>query len=514
VEYLGYIVNKEGIRPTQDRVKAVVDFKKPSTISELRRYLGIVNFYHRFIQNAAAILAPLNKYLIGAKKHDKRPIEWTADAEEAFYESKRRLAETTLLAHPCENAKLLLRTDASNIAMGAVLEQYQKEGRKPLGFFSKKLSDTQQRYSTYDRELLAIYSALKFFRHMVEGRDIIILTDHKPLQYAFVQASDKASERQRRQLDFISQITTNIVHIAGHKNEVANALSRREMINMPVIVTTDELFEEQQKDEELKALLRTETSLSLKQFRLDGGDKTIYCDVDKEIRIYVPKSLRKRIFDNTHNLAHPSGRTTRKTIAQKFVWPGMQKDIANWAKTCLPCQKAKIHRHTHRRPEQIPVPDDRFQHIHINIIGPLPNSNGSRYCLTMIDRTTKWPEATLIPDTSADTVTNAFFNTWITRFGAPSIITTDRGTQFESLMFEAMVRLIGSQRTRTTAYHPQANGMIERWHRSLKAAIMCHGTKDWTNVLPMVLLGLRNSFKDDIKAFAAEMVYGTITSIW
>jgi len=182
----------------------------------------------------------------------------------------------------------------------------------------------------------------------------------------------------------------------------------------------------------------------------------------------------------------------------------MQKDITNWAKTCLPCQKAKIHRHTHRRPEQIPVLDDRFQHIHIDIIGPLPNSNGSRYCLTMIDRTTRWTEATPISDTSADTVTNAFFNTWITRFGAPSIITTDRGTQFESLMFEAMARLIGSQRT----YHPQANGMIERWHRSLKAAIICHGTKDWTNVFP-ILLGLRNSFKDDIKASAAEMVYGT-----
>jgi len=183
--------------------------------------------------------------------------------------------------------------------MGAVLEQYQKEGCKPLGFFSKKLSATQQRYSTYDRELLAIYSALKFFRHMIEGRDIIVLTDHKPLPYAFVQASDKASERQRRQLDFINQITTNIIHFAGHENEVADTLSRIEMINMSVIITTDELFEEQQKNEELKALLRTETALSLKQFRLDGGDKTIYCNVDKEIRIYVPKSLRKRIFDNT-----------------------------------------------------------------------------------------------------------------------------------------------------------------------------------------------------------------------
>jgi len=508
VEYLGYTVNKEGIRPTNDRVKAIVDFKKPNNIKELRRYLGIINFYHRFIKNAAAILAPLNGYLTGAKKRDKRPIEWTTQAEEAFHESKRRLAETTLLVHPRGNAKLLLRTDASNVAMGAVLEQYQEGEYKPLGFFSKKLSETQQNYSTYDRELLAIYSALKFFQHMAEGRNVVVLTDHKPLQYAFSQASNKASERQRRQLDFISQITTNIVHIAGHENQVADALSRVEAVNLPVIVTTDELYEEQQKDEELRALLETETSLSLRPLRLDGGDKTIYCSVDKEIRIYVPRVLRKQIFDNIHNLSHPSGRTTKKTIAQRFVWPGMQKDIANWAKTCLPCQRAKVHRHNHRIPERIPVPDDRFQHVHLDIVGPLPNSKGMRYCLTMIDRTTRWPEATPIADTSADTVTDAFFNTWIARFGAPYMITTDRGAQFESAIFEAMVKLIGSRRIRTTAYHPQANGMIERWHRSLKAAIMCHGTTDWTNVLPMVLLGLRNSYKDDIKTSAAEMVYG------
>lgn len=370
VEYLGYTVNKEGIRPTLDRVKAVIDFKKPSNISELRRYLGIINFYHRFIENAAAVLAPLNKYLVGARKRDKRPVEWTKQAEEAFEESKKRLAKTTLLAHPQENAKLLLRTDASKTAMGAV-EQRQGRGYGALGFFSKKLSDAQQRYSTYDRELLAIHSALKFFRHMVKGRDVTILTDHKPLQYAFSQASDKASERQRKQLDFISQITTNIIYVAGYKNQVADVLSRIEIINMLVIVTTDEIFEEQQKDEELRNLLEGETSLSLKQLRLDGGDKTIYCEVDKEIRIYIPRPLRKRIFDNTHNPSHPSGRVTKKIIAKQFVWPGMQKDIADWAKTCLPCQRAKIHRHISRRPEQIPVPDDRFQHVHIDIIGPV-----------------------------------------------------------------------------------------------------------------------------------------------
>jgi len=124
----------------------------------------------------------------------------------------------------------------------------------------------------------------------------------------------------------------------------------------------------------------------------------------------------------------------------------------------------------------------------------------------MIDRT-RWLEATPIPCT-ADTIITAFFNTWISRYRTPAIITTDRGAfQFESALFEAFVKLIGSRRIRTTAYHLQSNGMIERWHRSLKSAIKCHQTQNWAEVLPMILLGLRVSYKEDIQASTAELVY-------
>lgn len=217
IEYLGYMISQQGIRPTEGRVNALINFEKPNNISELRKYLGITNFYHRFIKNAATLLAALNKYLKGASKRDKRPIDWTTEAEEAFEKSKRQLADTTLLAHPLENTSLVLKTDASNFAIDAVLEQRQDGQWKPLGFFSKKLSEAQCKYSTYDGELLAMFAGLKFFKHMAEGRDVTILTDHKPLQYAFVQASDKASERQRKQLDFIGQITTKIVYVSGKK---------------------------------------------------------------------------------------------------------------------------------------------------------------------------------------------------------------------------------------------------------------------------------------------------------
>lgn len=158
-------------------------------------------------------------------------------------------------------------------------------------------------------------------------------------------------------------------------------------------------------------------------------------------------TFHKRIINTTHGLSHPSARVTKRMIAQQFVWPNMQKQITQWIKTCLPCQRSKIHRHNVRCPEHIQVPDDRFHHIHIDIVGPLPICNGYRYCLTMMDRTTRWPETASLKDITADTVVITFFNTWVTRFGAPAMITMDRGAQLEAPFFQAMIKLVGSQHT-------------------------------------------------------------------
>jgi len=211
--------------------------------------------------------------------------------------------------------------------MGAVLEQYQQGQWEPLGFFSKKFSPAQRNYSMYDRELQAVYRSLKFFRSMVEGRKLIIKTDHKPLPYAFLQKSDKASPRQTRQFDLIGQFTTEIVYVKGKDNTVADALSRVESIDMPTIISTEQLAQAQQTDEELKNLLQNETqSLQLKKLSIDNSDTIIYCDVStREVRSYVPKSLRKKIFNITHGLAHPSERVTRKM--KRFVWPEMNRNI-------------------------------------------------------------------------------------------------------------------------------------------------------------------------------------------
>jgi len=227
-----------------------------------------------------------------------------------------------MLAHPAKRTRLILIADASDTAMGAALEQWIEGKRQPLGFFSKQLTPTQARYNAYDRELLAVCSAVKHFRYMIEGRSTTIYTDHKSLTYAFDQQPTKASPRQQRHLDFVSQFTTDIRHVAGLDNGVADALSRVDDITLPTIVTTEEIAAAQRDDDELQDLLQVPGALNLKQLRLEGTETVVYCDISAEdIRPYIPRSLRKKIFDVVHGAAHISGMATRKQIAGKFVWP-------------------------------------------------------------------------------------------------------------------------------------------------------------------------------------------------
>ncbi|BHF67819.1 hypothetical protein SprV_0301084800 [Sparganum proliferum] len=187
----------------------------------------------------------------------------------------------------------------------------------------------------------------------------------------------------------------------------------------------------------------------------------------------------------------------------------MHKDLKAWTRACIPCQRSKIQRHKKAPIGTFPTPDARFSHIHLDIVGPLPLSNGCSYLLTCVDRFTRWPEAIPLPDVAAPTIVKAFLSRWVAIFGAPSTITTDHGAQFESHLFQSLLSFLGCTRIRTTAYHPAANGMVERFHRQLKAFLRAaDDPENWTEHLPLVLLGIRSSLKSDLDCSAAELVFG------
>lgn len=511
VQFLGYTVSAEGIKPPEHKIQVITNFPKPTTIEELRRFLGMLNFYRDHIPNAASLQAPLNSYLHNVKKRDKTPITWTDEATQAFEHCKASIINATLLAHPSHHASLALFCDASDNSAGAVLQQYIDESWQPLGYYSKKFTDAQKKYSTFDRELLAIYMAVKHFRKTFEGRHLVIFTDHKPLTFVMSKTNQNSeTQRRTRQLLFISEFTTDIRHVSGKQNIVADTLSRIETISCPSTINYTDIASAQEKDSNIEKLSQ-QTNINLKKIIIPNTDVELYCETSTPyVRPYIPEQYRREVFDSVHNISHPGTRTTRKLTAQKYFWPSMNADISHWTRTCIDCQKAKIQRHTYSPISSFP-PSDRFQHVHVDIVGPLPTTaQGYRYLITLIDRVTKWPEAIPSTDITADRIADIIYRHWIARFGCPTTITSDQGRQFESQLFQNLMKQMGIKKNRTSAYHPQSNGVVERWHRSLKTALRAKLTESctWIDELPTVLLGLRAALRTDSGVSAAELTYG------
>lgn len=506
VEFLGHFIDQYGIRPLVDKVKAIAQYPQPTTLAGIRQFTGMINYYRRFLPACANLLQPLSDLLRGRKNGD---IELPPAAIESFEAAKTALSSAVMLHHFDPAAPLSMAVDASDIAVGAVLQQYVDNGWKPLAFFSRRLLPAESNYSTFGRELLAIYSAVRHFRYAVEGHEFAIFTDHKPLIYAFRHRSERHSPREVRHLDFVAQFSTDIRHVSGKDNVVADALSRVSNVTAPSLaIDLDAVANAQQADIQLRTSCQN-TNLRLSDQPLPTSAGTILCDVSLgRPRPIVPPSYRRTIFDALHSISHPGIRATAKLIADRYVWPGMQKDIRNWARACLACQQAKVHRHVSAPLGQFPQVSSRLAHVHVDIVGPLPPSRGMVYLLTMIDRFTRWPEAVPIADVSAETITRTFIDRWIALYGCPVTVTTDRGPQFTSSTFTDTLRTLGCHHSTTTAYHPQANGMVERFHRQLKAALSAVDEIHWSEALSMVLLGIRASVKSDIDSSAAELLYG------
>ncbi|CAB0031619.1 unnamed protein product [Trichogramma brassicae] len=300
VLYLGYQVSSDGFRPPPAKVKAITDFPQPTNATELHRFLGMVNYYRQCLPHAAHIQAPLHELLKGLP-NKKAKLRWNETALQAFKHCKESIVDATCNTFLRPDAELALRTDASNVAIGAALEQKEPNGSwRPLGFFSRKLDPTQRKYSTYDRELLAVSASIKLFERILEGRTFTTWTDHRPLVYASQQRSDKASPRQVRSLEFISRFNTTLRHARGEDNVVADALSRTELsedtaqnaevcnnnetspshqdaqisnvevstISMPNVLTPSSIAEEQADDDELRNLQNS--SLDLQRIVLNG----------------------------------------------------------------------------------------------------------------------------------------------------------------------------------------------------------------------------------------------------
>ena len=368
LDFLGHRVTTSGIKPMPERVADIRAFPKPEDKSGLQRFLGMVNFYHCFMPTIAKILIPLHK-AVGEIKTKHGKIQWDDDRHEAFEAAKTALADVTLLHHPSADAEMSLTVDASDVAMGGQIEQKLGNRFVPIAFFSKKLSTAEKKYSAFDRELLAIYSSIQHFKHYVEGRHFTIWTDHKPLTFAMASVAER-SPRQTRHLSYIAEFSTDIRHIQGVRNEVADALSR--ICSVAEVVDFAELAAEQKTCADLQDMAK-DPDVTLDVISVDINGHQVLCDVSTgKSRPLVPLALRKRVFDAHHQLSHAGPRPTQKAILRSFVWRRLKTDVVMWCKECVDCQMAKVSTHVKTPWSKRELPDRRFQSVHLDLVGPLP----------------------------------------------------------------------------------------------------------------------------------------------
>jgi len=488
VSFLGYEINSKGIKPLPERVDALKRLPVPGDKKILQRYIGMFNFYQRCIPQFSEIVMPLRNLM---KQSD---FNWDSKHDAAFDKLKEAVSLATELSFPDANATFSITADASGHAIGACLHQIVNGVSSPLSFFSRKLSDAEVRYSTFDKELLAVFSALKKWKYMVQDSNLTIFTDHKPLVGAVKSGTERASDRQQRQLSFICEYATDIIHVAGKDNVVADTLSR----NPSASIGTVSSFTPAVPKFDLISIAKEQRTCDLdnkyKSFNLvEGVD--IKCETSStNPRPYVPESKRKDVFNFYHSLSHPGRKATTRLIGSRFYWPTMKTDVQLWVAQCCSCQQSKVNRHIKRPISELPCPSQRFTVVHLDLVGPLeiPDSYGNnpKYLLTMIDSYTRWSEVLPLNDISAESVCSAFLFQWVSRFGPPLTLVSDRGSQFNSELMSNLNSCLGINHIRTVSYNPKANGLIERFHRSLKNALRCRGG-NWLKQLPFVLLGLR-----------------------
>ena len=487
VEYLGHSISAEGLRPSTTNVQAITAAPKPSKVSELKSFLGLVNYYAKFIPNLATTLAPLYK-LLGSTQS----WQWNKEQQSAFTEVKNLLIAPNLLAHYDDTKPLVLACDASPYGVGAVLSHLTDDHtERPIAYASRSLHPAERKYSQLDKEALAILFGVTKFHQYLFGRRFTIYSDHKPLMYIFGESKSipsVASARVQRWALTLSAYTYNIKYKRGKDMCNADGLSRLPLAVQPENVPTppetiallEHLANVPLAASQIKSMTDRDPILTkVKQFTQTNWPNTVsdhqlqpYWHRRNEIsvedgillwgsRVIVPPQARNRVIEEAH-AAH-IGITRMKSLTRQFAWwPKMDADLEDKVKSCSTCQMYR-----NNPPEAVlhpwEWPKKPWTRLHADYAGPFLG----KMFLIIIDSYSKWMEVH-ITNSATSAITIDKMRSSFATFGLPEILVTDNGTNFTSAEFEEFLKANGIRHTRTAPYHPASNGLAERAVQSFK----------------------------------------------
>ena len=526
IEYLGYLINKEGLHTDEAKVQAVVQAPTPTNVSELRSLLGLVNYYGRFIPNCSTVLHPLNRLL-----HNDVRWRWTDDCEHALAQVKEVLSSHKVLTHYSSERPLVLATDASAYGIGAVLSHVMEdETELPIAFASQTLTKTEMNYSQMDKEALGIIFGVKRFHQYLYGRKWTLLTDHKPLTSIFHPEKgipSMAAARLQRWALILSAYTYDIQYRNTTAHANADCMSRLPMKvevddkpDAPAVflvsylqglpVTHDMVQAETRHDPLLGKVIRMiETRWAWHReddlepfYRRRNELSTWNGCIMWGVRLVIPLKLQHHLLQELHS-TH-LGIVKMKAVARSFIWwPGLDKDIENIAATCHSCQQ------TSHMPAKAPIhpwlfPSAPWQRVHVDCAGPFQN----HMFLVVCDAYSKWPEVVVMKSTTAAATIEALQELF-SRWGLPDHLHSDNGPQFVSSEFEHFLKMNGVVHTKSAPYHPSSNGLAERLVQTVKQALKASDESVPIQLrLSRFLLSYRNAPSATTNMSPAELMLG------
>lgn len=508
VEYLGHVVNAEGVSVDPTKIECIKQWKQPTTLKGLRGFLGLAGYYRKFVKNFGVIAKLLTNML------KKDGFKWSTEAEQAFLNLKAALISTPVLALPDFSKEFVLECDASGVGIGAVLFQQ----NHPIAFMSKTLAQRHLVLSVYDKEMLVVVSAVQHWRPYLVGHHFVILTDHRTLEH-FLSQRINTPDQQKWLLKLVGY-DYRISYRSGKSNTVPDALSRQAEllvttgVSSPVLSFVQEVQQACLSDSEaLKVVQLLESGkCSNKKFSL--VNQCLYY----RNRVFVPNSenWREKVVRELHS-GHEGGHSgylrTYKRVSRSFCWPGMKKVIRKYVAECDVCQRNNYE--TVLPPGLLQpnkIPDGAWLDISMDFIEGLPKSGGKSVILVVVDRFTKY--AHFLPLThpySASTVAELFIQGVFKLHGMPKTIITDRDPLFLSAFWEAFFKAQGTELCKSTAYHPQSDGQTENLNRSLEQYLRCavgERPTEWIKDLPWAEWWYNTNYHSAIQMSPFQAVYG------